>query len=255
MAYLPNLLNNCQTWTEISNDSIKQLDDIQNTMYRVLLCVPRTCPLPALCWELGCLQMRYRIAQKKLTFIWHLQNLNDDSLAKEIFQAQRLQNLPGLVKECDEWMAELKLPSVYENKYSKCQWKRMVKSAIYKENEKDLKTKMKEMEKLKESDMIKEKCETKPYIKNLSVTDAINIFKKRASMTRLVKMNYMSELRYIKDLWMCDSCQTKIDSMKHVLWCPSYSELRAGKNMDDDHDLARYLHDVMLTRSKLNIQK
>ena len=75
------------------------------------------------------------------------------------------------------------------------------------------------------------------------------------SMTRLVKMNYMSELRYIKDLWMCDSCQTKIDSMKHVLWCPSYSELRAGKNMDDDHDLARYLHDVMLIRSKLDIQK
>ena len=34
----------------------------------------------------------------------------------------------------------------------------MVKSAIYKKNEKDLKTKMKEMEKLKESDMIKEKC-------------------------------------------------------------------------------------------------
>ena len=144
--------------------------------------------------------MRYRIAQKKLTFIWHLQNLDDDSLAKEIFQAQRLQNLPGLVKECDEWMAELKLPSVYENKYSKCQWKRMVKSAIYKENEKDLKTKMKEMEKLKESDMIKEKCETKPYITNLSVTDAINIFKKRVSMTRHVKRNYMSELRYIKDL-------------------------------------------------------
>ena len=114
---------------------------------------------------------------------------------------------------------------------------------------------MKEMEKLKESDMIKEKCETKPYIKNLSVTDARNIFKKRASMTRHVKMNYMSELRYIKDLWMCDSCQTKIDSMKHVLWCPSYSELRAGKNMDDDHDLARYLHDVMLIRSKLDIQK
>ena len=70
MAYLPNLLNNCQTWTDISEDSIKMLDDIQSTMYRVHLGDPKTCPIPALCWELGGIQMRYRIAMKKLTFMW-----------------------------------------------------------------------------------------------------------------------------------------------------------------------------------------
>ena len=43
--------------------------------------------------------------------------------------------------------------------------------------------------------------------------------------------------------------------MSHVLWCPSYSELRLNRNLDEDKDLARYLHEVMLIRTKLNIKK
>jgi hypothetical protein len=74
-------------------------------------------------------------------------------------------------------------------------------------------------------------------------------------MTRYVKMNYMSEFKYVKELWQCDSCQRNIDSMNHVMWCPSYRELRETRNLDDDKDLARYLHNVMAIRSKLNIQK
>ena len=102
---------------------------------------------------------------------------------------------------------------------------------------------------------IKGKCERKDYVKNLSVNDARNIFLKNTCMTRYVKMNYMSEFKYVKELWQCDSCQRNIDSMNHVLWCPSYRELRENRNLDDDKDLARYLHDVMAIRSKLNIQK
>ena len=75
MAILPSLLNNCQTWINISDESIKILEDLQNTMYRTLLSVPRTCPIPALCWDMGALQMRLRIKQKKLEFLWHLNNL------------------------------------------------------------------------------------------------------------------------------------------------------------------------------------
>ena len=37
MAYLPSLINNCQTWTKISDSSIKMFEDLQNTMYQILL--------------------------------------------------------------------------------------------------------------------------------------------------------------------------------------------------------------------------
>ena len=142
MSYLPSLLNNCQTWTDISENSIKMLECLQNTMYRVLLNVPRTCPIPALCWELGGVQMRYRVIMKKLNFIWHLDNLDKETLANQIFEAQKNQNLPGLVQECSEWIEKLKLPNIFKIKITKPQWKRIVRKAILKENEYDLKKKM-----------------------------------------------------------------------------------------------------------------
>ena len=85
--------------------------------------------------------------------------------------------------------------------------------------------------------------------------NARTIFLKRTSMTRYVKMNYMHDRDFTKDMWKCDSCQVSIDSMSHVLWCPCYVELRRDKNMNDDVDLARYLHRVMTIRSKMNLDK
>ena len=199
--------------------------------------------------------MKFRIIMNKLNFLWHLNNLEEKSLANEIFQVQRDAKMPGLVRECCEWIEILELPDLFKENITKAQWKNRVRKAIEKYNEDDLRKKMKAFSKLKNSEMIKEHCQTKPYVKNLSVTNARHIFKKRASMTQYVKMNYMSEVRYLKNLWRCDSCQTNIDTMNHVLWCPSYSELRSGKDLHDDQDVANYLHDVMLIRSKLDIQK
>ena len=108
-------------------------------------------------------------------------------------------------------------------------------------------------EKLKKSEMIFEDFETKPYLKNLNVHNARIIFKKRSSMMQHVKLNYMSDARNVKTLWQCDSCQSSVDSMGHVLRCPSYLQLRTGKDLDSNQDLAQYLHDVFMIRSKLNI--
>ena len=170
IAYLPSLLNNCQTWTNISEETMTKLENIQNMMFRVLLNVPQTCPKPALCWEMGSLQMKFRIISKKLNFLWHLKNLEDSSLANEIFCAQRDADMPGLVKECYELMDNLKLPNILQESISQIQWKSMVKKAIIKANEDELRRKMMSSSKLRTSDMIQEECITKPYVKNLTVT-------------------------------------------------------------------------------------
>ena len=164
IAYLPSLLNNCQTWTNISEETMTKLENIQNMMFRVLLNVPQTCPKPALCWEMGSLQMKFRIISKKLNFLWHLKNLEDSSLANEIFCAQRDADMPGLVKECYELMDNLKLPNILQESISQIQWKSLVKKAIIKANEDDLRIKMISSSKLRTSDMIQEECITKPYV-------------------------------------------------------------------------------------------
>jgi hypothetical protein len=253
MAILPSLLNNCQTWINISEDSFKLLEDLQNTMYRTLLSVPRTCPIPSLCWDMGGIQMRLRIKQRKLEFIWHLNNLGDETLAKEIMMVQKTHCLPGLVQECQEWIEELNLPDIFQNKITKNQWKKMIKDKILKQNEAELRIKMMSLEKLKNSKLVTEKFGVRPYVKTLSVYEARSIFKERTSMMQHVKMNYMSDVKNMTSLWLCDSCQASVDSMGHVLWCPSYQALRSGKDLECDKDLAKYLHDVLMIRNKLDI--
>ena len=116
LAILPSLLNNCQTWINIGKDSIDMLEGLQNKLYRTLLSVPKTCPLPSLCWDMGGMQMYLRIIMKKLEFIWHLVNMEDGTLAKEIMEIQRDQKLPGLVQECSEWIVKFNLPDVLKIK-------------------------------------------------------------------------------------------------------------------------------------------
>ena len=192
---------------------------------------------------------------KKLDFLWHLVNLENDTLAKEILTVQKDHNLPGLVSECTEWIQTYDLPNIMQEKITKPQWKSKVKAAILKANENDLRSKMMKYEKLKSSDLVEESVGTKPYLKNLSVHQARIIFKKRVSMMQHVKMNYMSDMNYMKSMWLYESCQTCIDSMDHVLWCHSYTDLRSGKNLKDDKYLARYLHDVFKIRSNPNIDR
>ena len=104
------------------------------------------------------------------------------------------------MSECLQWINTLDLPNILKDKFTQLQWKKKVREAISKYNEKDLRIKMMSSSKLRSSDMINEKCELKPYLKNLSVTDARHIFKKRASMTQFVKMNYMNEFKNIRSL-------------------------------------------------------
>jgi hypothetical protein len=92
--------------------------------------VLKTCPIPALCCDLGGIQMKFRIKQKQLEFLWHLLDLEEGALAKEILNVQILYNMPGLVSECTEWIKESSLPDIFVEKLSKIQWKKTVKAKI-----------------------------------------------------------------------------------------------------------------------------
>ena len=108
-------------------------------------------------------------------------------------------------------------------------------------------------DKLKKSELIGEHFGVQPYVKELNVHSARIIFKKRTSMTRYVKLNYSNDPRNVRSSWRCDSCQSSVDSMAHVLRCPSYAKLRENKDLGSNQDLANYIHDVLKIRSKLEI--
>ena len=74
-------------------------------------------------------------------------------------------------------------------------------------------------------------------------------FRMRTKMSK-TKMN----MKNMHRKWLCDSCETANDSQSHVVWCPAYSKLRAGKNIDSDEDLINYFNKVLAIRSELKSQ-
>ena len=113
---------------------------------------------------------------------------------------------------------------------------------------------MNNLDKLVGSKMSDESFKTKEYLKTMSLENARVKFKIRTEML-IVKFNYKHLPQNQKTLWKCESCQTSIDTQSHIMWCPAYSELRIGKDINSDADLIEYVKKVMQIRERLNIIK
>ena len=111
---------------------------------------------------------------------------------------------------------------------------------------------MKKSSKLK--DKIEESFEQRGYFKNANIHEARTMFRARSKMLNC-KMNYSSDPKFMKDLWLCDSSERAIDQQSHVMICPAYSNLREGKDVNNDEDVARYLAEVMNIRNRMGFRK
>ena len=137
IANLPSLLNN-----------------EQSMMYRQLFAVPNSTHTQMLRMDLGSINMKERIDQKKLNFLHHLRNLESETLAAEIYELQVKYNFPGLVGKCRKLIVFYGLPNIIDEQIvlSKQSWKKLVKEAILKKSEKAIKLKMQSYSKLRDKD-------------------------------------------------------------------------------------------------------
>ena len=240
-AYIPSLLNNCSTWMEIQQSTIDKLDDLQNSLYRSLLNVPYTTPKAALIWEVGGVKMKYRIMMQKLIFMNHILHLGENALAKQIQAAQQSNNVAGLTQEVEIFIVQLELPNCFNTIILKNKWKRLVKNAIVKANEKEIRQSSSSYKK------IKNKVQDDEYLSSLSLSQARVLFQHKYSMTSNVKMNYKGDPSYSKSLWKCDKCKNQ-DTNSHLLWCTGYTEQREGLDLNQNKDLCSYLQKVIKLR-------
>ena len=65
--------------------------------------------------------------------------------------------------------------------------------------------------------MKKESFGIKSYLKQLTFSEARISFKHKSQMFE-AKRNYKNKREYESTNWLCDSCETKIDSNSHVTW-------------------------------------
>ena len=191
------------------------------------------------------------IFQEKLVFMNHILHLDSSSLARQVQIIQNEENLPGLTQECKMFIQQLELPNLFEIYHSKQKWKTLVKVAVKIANEKEVLAAMEGYKKLKGRNIIQDKFGMKPYAETLSLYETRLIFKHRASMSQFVKMNYKGSKKYTAEGWKCEEC-LEFDTEDHLRWCAGYVDIRENLNLENDKDLATYLHKIFIRRSDKN---
>ena len=195
------------------------MNNEQSMMYRQLFAVPNSTHTQMLRMDLGSINMKERIDQKKLNFLHHLRNLESKSLAAEIYELQVKYNFPGLVGKCRKLIVFYGLPNIIDEQIvlSKQSWKKLVKEAILEKSEKAIKLKMQSYSKLRDKDYESENLDVKPYIVQIKWREARTLSRIRSSMIH-TKLNMKSNKQYAEALWKCDDCMS-MDSQSHILWC------------------------------------
>ena len=199
------------------------------------------------------MMMKFRIMMNKLIFVNHIMNLDDNTLAKQVPSTQIAQDLPGLKCEAEIFIADLGLPNCLASKIQKNSWNVLVKKAVSKANEEELREKMESYKKVNKEALQNEKFGSKDYLSNLSLSKARTLFKHKYAMTEKVKMNFKGNASYAKELWKCSHCNNQ-DSESHLLWCTKYEDMRKDLNLGNDSDLCNYLQKVFKSRSEESLK-
>ena len=123
-----------------------------------------------------------------------------------------------------------------------------MKEAVREKNRKDILRWIEPYKKLNVIDLSKEKFETKPYFYELSLSKARTKFSIDTKMLKTVKSHFPSDKINEEELWKCGQC-SRIDSIRHLIRCPFFSELRANKNLHTSiEDMVTYFQEIVTFR-------
>ena len=248
---IPSLLHGAGTWQEMSKQTEKQLNSIQNWFIRLMLQVGPGAPLSALLWETGLLDMGLLVWIEKVMLILHIRNLETRAIARKIYEEQKEKNWPGLVAETEEICKKLKIESVNTTTQSKKNYRKIVTEACHKLNEERLR---KEAEnKVKCQRIMKEPYGRKKYIDGKIIQNVREQFRTRVGLQAFAG-NYSHDKRFSKTQWKC-RCENSIESEAHLMegQCPVYGNIREKyEDLEkNDEDLIRLFNEILAMRDTL----
>ena len=219
MCALPSLLSSCSTWMEVKPEAVEIAEQLQLNFLRFLFKEPKSCPRAALRSASRLLSIKYQIVTAELSLLFHIRNMEDTVLAKQIYDQQLLYGWPGLIKEGVKLCKELEIPDVTRVKASEKEFKRMVKEACRLNDEEELKLNMnykEELQFLKEED-----CKHKCYILEMSLPDVRILFRHKTRITANAE-NYKKLPKYRGEGVKCKSF-LQFNEFFHTMRCEASS--------------------------------
>ena len=154
-------------------------------------------------WDTKSLQTEEVIMKDTLLFLWHLSSLNDNSLAKEIYNLQKEdESLPSLLGECKSFLDELQIHRS-PSSYSKSEWKRLISIRIHERNKNFQLQQITSSRKLDQAKLPTETDEEKSYLGKMSIKDGRTFFPSRSSMLSTIQWNFKGQPEFCANGYLC----------------------------------------------------
>ena len=183
----------------------------------------------------------------------HLRGLDPTALARQIYEEQKEQKWPGLVKETTLICQKLGIENCNEDDLEQVGTKTYRKKLVQKCKEKDeIELRKMAQGKIKCDKIMSESYGKKPYLSSNVLRKARLLFKTRTRMLPFAS-NYPKDRKFSKSNWLC-RCTKENESESHLKsgQCEVYGDLKDKyTNLDDDNQLAMFFEDVLERRTTL----
>ena len=187
------------------------------------------------------MSMKHRIEKEKLMLINHVKQLDNKTLAKQIYDQQVENKWPGLAEETKEICERLNITDINLTPFDKYELKDVIKNAVKREDEVKMRNEMEG--KTKTKNLVTESFSLKSYFNEKSLTKTREIFRIRTNMNEL-KGNFKNDTKNKHAGVMCVACGTEEEVNTHVMVCSHYEDLRQGLNFSKNEDLVRFFRGV-----------
>ena len=192
------------------------------------------------------LDIKLRVWVEKVMMILHIRGLKEDSVAKQVWRAQRAYLWPGLAQECENICTHLKIEDVNTTEIDKNEFRKYVTKACHEENERRLREEMRTKDKC--SRVREERYGRKDYFYLKTPNQTREMYATRLSMLPWAG-NYGHDRRFARTEWLC-RCGESVEHEQHLVTsCPMYQDLRDKyDDMDDDSNLAAFFREALTRR-------
>ena len=211
-----SILYACETYYDLKESEVRQLERIEEGFLRELLKTGRGCPITQLYLEVGLIPARYEIIKIRLLFLKYILDQNTNSKIFKFFELQLENSGRGdWTTMCMDNLRELKIKeSLQEIKQmSYMAFKNILKKCIQEEALRYLTEKQGSKGKEIKYSEIQMAEYLSPLGSDLSNVEKCEIFEIRNKMKRNIPANFSS--RNIEHKCICGSQE----NMKHIYFC------------------------------------
>ena len=131
--FLNGILYSSEAWYGLKESEIMELEKLDNILLRNIFEVPMSAPVISLYLESGCVRIRNILRARRLNFLHHLVNLDNDEMEYKFFKAQWDHPCPqDWTSQVKNDMIELGLPTSIEFVKSKSEriFKELVRKKV-----------------------------------------------------------------------------------------------------------------------------